>query len=369
MTVSMRSSNNMIVTTLPILSKYELGFSNLMVGSLSAAIYISTLFATSILNIKLNSQSRRKAFLASSAVIVVSMFSFYFSNTWTIWFSSAAMGLSFGLVFPNIITSATLHNDRNVQERLLSIYSVSLSLSLIIGPSIETYLLGFLGYRLIFLAFLPLAILGMATSWFIKFPDLQRETGGKAALSNDGFLASILTITIYNAPFAAITSFLAIFAIDQFSVSRSVAYSVFIYFFAVSFLTRTYLAVRPLKYLKMPIILSTAITVGGLMAIPFIHYFALFIIIMGALGIPHGSIFPMSTIMAARGTSREERNAVNSYFMAYNNLLFILVPVIFGFLTTAIGYGVSFLVISLPPVASCIILLKRYGKNRKIFYK
>ena len=268
-----------------------------------------------------------------------------------------------------MITSATLHNERAVQERLLSVYSVSLSLSLIIGPSIESYLLGFMGYRLLFLAFLPLTILGMVTSWFVKFPDLKKETAGRAALSNDGFIASILTITIYNAPFAAITSFLAIFAIDQFSVSRSIAYSVFIYFFTTSFLTRAYLAVRPFKYLKMPIIISTAITAGGLIAIPFIHYFALFIIVMGALGIPHGSIFPMSTIMAARGTSREERNAVNSYFLAYNNLLFILIPVVFGFMTTTIGYGESFLFLSIPAIAACLLLFRIYGRNRKIFYK
>lgn len=359
----------MVVTTLPILSKYAMGFPNVMVGAISAAIYLSTLFATSILNTRMNSRTRRKAFLASSVIIVVSMLSLYFATPVTIWMSSAVIGLSFGLVFPNVITSATMHGDRTAQERLLSIYSVSLSLSLIIGPSIETYLLGFIGYRMMFLAFLPLAMLGMAASWFIKFPDVEKESHGRATLTNDGFLASILTITIYNVPFAAITTFLAIYAIDQFSVSRSVAYSAFIYFFAVSFITRSYLALRPLKYLKVPILLSAAITVAGLAAIPMLNSFALFIVVMGALGIPHGSIFPMSTIMAARGTTREERNAVNSYFFAYNNVLFIVVPVVFGFMTARIGYGSSFLLLSVPAAAACILLFRKFSGNRKIFYK
>ncbi|MEM0155829.1 MAG: hypothetical protein QW597_04415, partial [Thermoplasmataceae archaeon] len=41
-TVSARSVNNMVVTSVPILSRYVLGFSNLLVGVLTAVIYVST---------------------------------------------------------------------------------------------------------------------------------------------------------------------------------------------------------------------------------------------------------------------------------------------------------------------------------------
>lgn len=366
-TVSARSVNNMVATTLPFLTKYSFSFSNVTVGLISAAMNISTFLVTSYLNPKLKSSTRRKVFMISTGMIPVMMFLYYISTPLIVWPVAVLSGLAFGFIFPNIITSATLHRDHMMQMRLLAIYSLSLSLSLVMGPSIETWLLTFLSYKQIFLPFLAISLVGFAISPFIKFPNIRREVSGRAALRNNGLITSILSITIYNVPFAAITSFLVIFAVDKFGVSSSTAYSVFIYFFLTSFSARLLMVIKPFKSIFIPLIFSAALTILGLTLIPFMPSFLYFVILMAIVGIPHGTIFPMSSMLVARGTRPEERNVANSYFLAYNNVLFIVIPVIFGALSTKAGFTVSFLVLGAAAFLSTVLLMVKYRDSRELF--
>ena len=73
--------------------------------------------------------------------------------------------------------------------------------------------------------------------------------------------------------------------------------------------------------------------------------------------------------MIARGTEPSERNAANSYFLAYNNVLSIAVPVIFGYMDIFFGYGYSFSILSIPVILAAILLFRKFGKNPRIFYQ
>lgn len=365
-TVSARSVNNMVATTLPFLAKYSFSFNNVLVGLISAALNISTFLVTSYLNPKLPSKTRRKVFIASTGVIPVMMFLYYISTPITLWPIAIVSGMAFGFVFPNIITSATLHHDHMIQMRLLAIYSLSLSLSLVMGPSIETWLLPSLSYKGIFLPFMGISLVGFAVSPFIRFPTMKREVSGRSALRNNGLISSILAITIYNVPFAAITSFLVIFAVDRFHVTSSTAYSVFIYFFALSFASRLLMAIRPFRSIFIPLVGSSIITIAGLIMIPLMPNFLDFVILMAIIGIPHGTVFPMASMLVARGTKPEERNVANSYFLAYNNVLFIVVPVVFGALSQ-MGFDVSFVVLGASALVSTILLMMKYRTSRELF--
>ena len=366
--ISARSVNNMVVTTLPFLAKYNFSYGNVEVGFISAVIYGSTFLVTTFVNPMLRAPVRRKVFMASNAAIPLTMLLFYFSNPVSLWPIAVASGVATGFLFPNIITSASLHRDHMMQMRLLAIYSVSLSASLVIGPSLETWLLTFLTYKQIFLPFLGLSIIGLGVSPFVKFPKVQREiTGGKAALGNRGLITSLISITIYNVPFAAIISFLVIFAVESYHVSSSTAYSVFIFFFATSMLTRLAMAIRPFRALFGPLIFSAAITIGSLFLLPFIPSFSVFVILMAVLGIPHGSIFPISSMLVARGTKPEERSVANSYFMAYNNVLSMIVPVIFGFMSLHLGFPDSFALLGGIALISTAAMAMFYGKYKDIF--
>ena len=367
-TVSARSVNNMVVTSLPFLAKYNFSFGNVEVGLISAVLYGSTFVVTSFLNPMLRASTRRKVFIACNAVIPVTMLLFYLSTPVTLWPVAVASGIASGFLFPNIITSASLHKDHFVQMRLLAIYSVSLSTSLVLGPSLETWLLTFLTYKQIFLPFMGLSVIGLGVSPLVRFPKVKKEVkGGRAALRNRGLITSLISITIYNVPFAAITSFLVIFAVESFNVSSSTAYSVFILFFATSFLTRLSMAIRPFKALFIPLMVSSAITIASLIALPFMSSFIVFVALMAVLGIPHGSIFPISSMLVARGTRPEERSVANSYFMAYNNVLFIAVPVAFGYLSLHMGYQNSFALLGGIALVSTAAMAIMHSKNRDIF--
>ena len=366
MTFSMRATNNMIVTTVPLLAKIDLGFSRFLVGIISAVIYLFTFTVTFYINPRLNSRIRRHLFIGANFAILFSLIAYYFANGITIWAISALAGLAYGIMMPNLITSSTLLKDQKERERLISLYSVGLSLSLILGPTIEYYILTFVNYRDVFLFFMPVVVAGVIVSTMIKFPDTKNETHANV-MKNDGLKASILTITTYNVPFAALSVFLTLYAIARFHVSGAVAYSPYIYFFSVSFLTRIALTIHPLKHIKIPLIISIIITGLSMMMFPFLTTFTSFLLVMMVLGIPHGSIFPMSTIMIARGTTIEQRSAANSYFMAYNNVLFMIIPLVFGYIVKFIGYDYSFFILIVPVIFSAVYLFKRYGSNSTIF--
>mgnify|MGYP001772493750 CR=1 FL=1 len=363
MTVSVRSVNNMVTTTVPLLGKYALSLPDSIVGLLSTTMFAFTFISTSYINPTLMSSTRKKAFVISNVIITISLVLFSYSNVITIWIISSVAGLAFGLIMPNLITSASLAKDRRSAERLLSLYSTSLSLSLIIGPALETYLLTMFGYREIFLWFLPLALIAVALSFNVKFPDVKKEVSGVSALKNKGFIASILSITTYNVPFAAFTTFLAILAKQRFDLSDFQAYSVFLPFYTLSFLTRLSMTLRPFNDLSKPLLISILITIVGLLGILYAPSYLMFLIVIALLGIPHGSIFPMSTIMISRATKVEERNAVNSYFMAYNNILFLLVPAVVGFVAIFVGLTLAITLLIVPVLISAVMFFVRFLRD------
>ncbi len=177
---------------------------------------------------------------------------------------------------------------------------------------------------------------------------------------------SILTITTYNVPFAALTVFLAIFAETRFHVSSFMAYIPFVFFFTVSLFTRIYLSFRPVKNIRNILIIGPAITMIALIMFPFLPNYYSFLGVMMLLGIPHGSIFPASTFEISRGTSIEDRNAVNSYFYSYNMGLFMVIPLIFSVIIPYIGFEKTFAVLIIPVAASLIILISKYWDDNVI---
>ena len=123
------------------------------------------------------------------------------------------------------------------------------------------------------------------------------------------------------------------------------------------------LAIRPFRDLRTPITISALLTASGVMLLAYpLNFFAV-IIAMALLGIPHGSIFPMSTIIISRGTDVSERNAVNSYFVAFGNIIVILVPPIFGFLVQYLGYRILIASLAIPVLLFFFLIYRKYFKE------
>lgn len=229
-TISFRSVNNLVGTTIPLQSKYILSFSNENVGLLTSLIFLVNFLAIFFINTKLRGKIRKIAFVSSYWVLTLLMSMLFYADKFTIYVYAALSGFVFGIVNPNIINAASMENDSNKLERLLSLYSTGLSISLIIGPLIETYYLKYYSYSEMYIIFIPLALMGAISSIFLKIDITEENKTNNRIQNKRGLIASIITNTTYNIPFAAMVSFLPIFVIDRFHVSSQLAYFTFIPF-------------------------------------------------------------------------------------------------------------------------------------------
>ncbi len=176
-TFAARATNNMIGTTAPLLAKYDLLFPpNYLVGFLASAVTAVNLASIVFVNTRLPGQTRRLLFIISNALILALLPTYFLANSFNIWVISILTGFAYGIIMPNILTSASIVGDQFTAERILVLYTLALSTSLVAGPLLETYLLTRLGYRYVFLLFIPLALISFALSFKIRFPpDPQGE--------------------------------------------------------------------------------------------------------------------------------------------------------------------------------------------------
>lgn len=169
MTFSVRSSNNVLQTTLPLLAKYNLFYSEFDVGILIALMSLFGMIAM-IVNGRMNGDLRRYSFILGNIIYAISFLLFSFSGSISIVIYAIISGFSYGLIFPNIMTAAGISENRKVRERMLAVYSLTLAISLIGGPALESLILKYFPIKEVFLLFLPIIILSTAISPFLKFP-------------------------------------------------------------------------------------------------------------------------------------------------------------------------------------------------------
>lgn len=104
----------------------------------------------------------------------------------------------------------------------MAVYTLSLSISLVIGPSYEALSLTRLSYADIYLFFLPPSLILAALAPAIKFPEAGRASRiPHAKLKTDGFISAALANTAYSIPFIAVVNYLPLYGIDRLGLPRS----------------------------------------------------------------------------------------------------------------------------------------------------
>lgn len=368
MTFAVRASNNMLATTIPLLVKYSLGFNEVLIGLISAIFSLSTFFMSGFINAKLNSKERRRLFIASSIAYAVLFPFFSIVNYLSVWMLSIASGFVLGALMPNIITSSTLYPEQKTRERIVSIYTLTLSLSLIIGPAIESFILTKFTLRQSFIFFAIFAFLAAVVSFFIKFPEKEKkQMSSKPSVpifKNPGFRASVINNLIYNVPFAMITVFGGIYAIKSFHASYAVVTILFSLFFSTSFISRLVFTLRPPKDLPFQMIMSAILTAIGLLVLVLSNNIILYSISFLILGVPHGLTYPLSLVALTRSFPEEQRNMANSYFFSVLTAIGTFIPILFGAVIELIGIKLTFAVI-IPFVLIFLIFLKKESSRMK----
>lgn len=364
LTLALRASNNMLSTTVPLLA-YSFRFTKAMVGALSALMTMATLVSGGLANVKLGPIARRRVFLVSSVVYAVIYPLFTVADPIALWALSAVAGFVFGLLMPNVITSASLLPRREDAERMINMYTLALSTSLILGPMLEALILKYEPLRESFLYFEVFPLAALAISPFVKFPPIHAESnsapGVRVIVANGGFIAALLNITAYNIVFSYIIAFGGIFAQETFRATYSEVEILFTLFFTTSFLGRLYLSIRPAERLWPYMALSMAVSVMGLVMAYTSSDMAMYALALLMLGLPHGLTYPLSLVAISRSFDYRLRNAANSIFYSISGISSILTPIIMGYVSGFMGLRASFILL-IPPILAVSIMLPHYAK-------
>lgn len=362
MTFTMRASNNMFVTTVPLLSSHVFLFSNVTLGILVSISSVATFISSTFLNARLNSRSRRKALIGSTILYAVVFPLFYISSSVTIWLILPTATFTLGIIMPNIITSASLFKDRRVRERILSIYTLVLSFSLIMGPLIESQILKYYSLEQSFLFFSIFPFVALVDSFFLKFPGdpkvVKRKGFDFSVLKNRGFGIALLNILAYNLPFAFLTTYGGIYGHDIFRESYSLVNITFSAFFASSFVSRLLFSWKVPAKLWTLMVIAVILSAIGLFILGTAPDYDLFLVAFIILGVPHGLTYPLSVMSITRNFSEESRNGANSYFFSIMMLVGAAMPFISGEVIFLVGYRDGFLLL-IPAIFVILLFLLR----------
>ncbi len=362
LTFSVRANNNLILTTIPLISKYYLSFNSIEIGILAAVAVGSSGIMSALINSRLCPRRRRKLFISSIIIYSTLEPLFYFSNKYSIWILVILSGFFFGSIMPNIMSSAGTIKDKKTRERTLTLYTLSLSASLIIGPLIESRILLHFNLYQLFIFFIPLGIIAIVLSFKIRFPE---ETNNKAkrrlnVARNPGFRLSVFNNVSYDIPFVLILTFGGIFARTEFNAPYSFVELLLAGFFGLSFLSRSFLTYRPAKKLYITTTVAIIITITGLIMIYFSNSLIAYFIIICFLGIPHGLTFPTSLTALSRSFNEDEISVANTYFYALMMFVAVIVPSVAGLIVYSVGLRYTFLLFSIPVIILFGLILSGY---------
>jgi len=357
-TFGARASNNMIATTMPLLAHHFFKFNGLEIGLLAMAFMGSTFISTSFINARLPTRSRRRFFIVSAIAYAILFPLYSKSNPITIWALAVVAGAVLGPIMPNIMTSAGTLSDSRQRERLLTIYTLALSTSLLVGPAIDSIIVKYVGLKASFIFFEPIAALVAVIAPLIRFPEEGHFTDGSARpkvtsiLTNNGFIAASLNNLTYSVPFAFITSFSGLYAEYRFHVNSSVALLLYSLFYTTSFLGRLVLAIRPPYNIVRLMMLSSILTLIGLIAAWASPNLLIYMVALLIIGIPHGLTYTLSVISISRTFEPRSLNAANSYFFSIMMIIGSGLPAALGAMVTAVGYQGT--ILSIVPIVAII---------------
>jgi len=245
------------------------------------------------------------------------------------------------------MTSAGAISDPRQRERLLTIYTLALSTSLLIGPAIDSVIVKYVGLKDSFIFFELIAALVAITAPLVRFPEEGRPIDGSARpkvtsiLTNNGFIAALLNNLTYSVPFAFITSFAGLYAEYRFHVSSSLALLLYSLFYSTSFLGRLVLAIRPPYNIVRLMVLSSTLTLIGLVAAWASPTILVYIVALLILGISISRTFDLRSL-----------NAANSYFFSIMTIIGSGLPAALGAMVTAAGYQAT--ILSIVPIVAVI---------------
>jgi MFS family permease len=362
-TFTMRASTNMLMTVVPVFTKYVINADVFFVG-LTATLYgIGAMISNIFINGRINIEKTPKIIALFLSIMTLGIFFYIFSNNiYEVFILSAITGLSMGVVQPLLMTVTNVIAPPDKRDRYIAAYTASLSLSLIFGVILEGLILSSINVRYAFIIFMFISlastILMFSLSTKIKMNTKRKksltfkEIIGKASysLKQGKVLFALFGNIAYAFPFILLITYGSIMGKEYYGINPDIFFYLLALFYGISFTARIILSFKKVKNHETLMYAAFAATVVGYLLLGLDAGILLFIISLLILGFPHGSIYPTASYYIASSVDIEDLNVIYSVFILIMDLIAFLIPFAFGLISTIYSIRVAIYITAIPMI-------------------
>ncbi len=367
-TFTMRSSTNMLMTVVPVFTKYVINADVLFVG-LTATLYgIGGMVSNIFVNGRISVDKTPKVVFAFLTIMTLGIFFYIFSsNVYEVFILSAVTGLSMGVVQPLLMTITNAIAPPGKRDRYIAAYTASLSLSLIFGVLLEGLVISSIDVRYAFVIFFFIAIVSSVIMFFlarnVHIPAKSTKTRSfkeiisraSTSLHQGKVLFAMFGNISYAFPFILLITYGSIIGKEYDGIAPSTFLYLLALFYGVSFISRLILSARQVKNKEYLMYAAYAASIFGYILVGIDTGIVMFIIALLILGFPHGSIFPLSTSYIAESVDMEYMNIVYSVFLLIMDIIAFIIPFMFGLISDLYTIKIA-IYVTLIPMAFLIML-------------
>ena len=386
LTVLGRAAQNVGQTTYPLEGRELLGVGNGALGTMTAVGGLLGVALAATVGARVTPANAMAMLAAGQAMVLAAFVAFALPSFGTVflWAGAVLVWAGGGLVFPATMTAVGTGEADN-PSRAMALYAVGLSIGLTGGPLLEAAVLPMLSesLRATFAALLPLPAAATALSLIgAAAPGDRGLARGRshgqrevASLMADGgdalptaedrrrsrpggrpgllrlppYRLALAVLLTYQAPFSALVAFGGLLATRADGATSSGAELGFATFYAVSLLLRLLMVrLSPLRHVRAALVAAVIAAGAGLAVLGTVHELAALVVGMGLLGAPHGLTFPLASSILAEHVDHDTLGRANARLIASTDSAAIVVPLLCGWLATAVGYRDTFLFVELP---------------------
>ncbi len=375
-----------LLMVLPLLPFYarDLGGDGLVVGLLVSSFSVAQLLSAPVWGKFSDRYGRRPALLiglgASALAFVVFAFA---SSLWLLFLSRLVQGAGGGTtgVIQAYVADTTEPENR---ARSLGWLSAATNLGVTIGPVLGSLTLAW-GRPAPGLIAASLCVINMvfAFNYLTESHDVRaRAAGRKMATSSRGAVRRVLTRSSEPAPrliwiyaiamgaFTGITTVLALFLADEFSVNEKTIGWFFAYMGTISVITRAgVLGWMVDRFGEARLSrLGGLLLATGMAGIPLTDNYVTLAIAVAFVPLGTAFTFPCVTALLSRVISRHERGLYMGVQQTYGGLARVIFPIWAGFAYDQLGHGVPFWTSSVLVLGTLFLGLRmeEYTKSERI---
>ncbi len=367
-----------LLPTLPLYLKGTLGATSGQVGLVLSCYTISALLIRPFIGYAIDNSGRKFIYLLSFIVFSSLFIGYIFAITIGLMIIVRLIhGLTWGSLSTTGSTIAVDFIPASRRGEGISLFGLSMTIAMAIGPLIALTILGKTNYYWVFISATTISMLGLVLAFFIRFPAYQSITeknsfSMKKLIEMTSIPISI-NVLLITATYGGILSFAAIYG-KEIGVMNSGLFFLLLAggigvsrFFSGSIFDR----VGPYRIVIIGAILLT-LGFPLLFLFPNTYGFHSSAIIVG-LGF--GIIMPTFQAMVNNIVPPDRRGAANSTFFTSFDLGIGLGMILTGFISENIGLGKTFFICSAIIVMALVLFLthsyKQYqlSLNEKVFEK